>query len=81
MKKKLLDSTGITDLTGAKKMLDKKNSAVYKMIKSKEKSVGVHVRRGDMRVARFNTHPLTPQYFVGAINQECFKEVQFYFFF
>ncbi len=67
-------------LKKAEEVLDEKNLQVYYDIVSCPKSIGVHVRRGDMAIAGGYWNPLPPEYFINICNIPELIDFNFYFF-
>ena len=56
-------------------ILDEANIKVYNLIKEQHRSVGVHIRRGDM-----SKDGLSPDYYIKAMHLEAFRSAGFFLF-
>lgn len=72
--------TRFLKLKRAEEILDSKNMELYNQIQHEEKSVGVHVRRGDMAFGGGYWKILPAEYFINVCNMAELQGFTFYFF-
>lgn len=78
--KQIYCTDAILHLRNPEQILSGESLAVYHQIMKMEKSIAVQVRRGDMAMAGFTSHPVSPQYYIEAMRMNCFQDGFFFFF-